>query len=59
MKKLQFFWILLFFIGFRSNAQTYTLILINRDIIVGEIKSMNKKVLGIETDYSGSDFKMS
>lgn len=37
-------------------AQNDSLILINGNVIVGEIKSMDKGVLQIETDYSDSDF---
>jgi hypothetical protein len=39
-------------------SQTDTLILKNNDLIVGEIKSMDKNILGIETDYSDTDFKI-
>lgn len=39
-------------------SQTDTLILNNNDIIVGEIKEMNRGVLVIETDYSDADFKI-
>ena len=44
---------------FTANAQTDSLILKNKNVIVGEIKSMDKGVLTIETDYSDSDFKVS
>lgn len=39
-------------------SQTDTLVLNNNDLIVGEIKSMDKNILGIETDYSDVDFKI-
>src|SRR6187399_2894799 len=39
-----------------SRAQHDSLILKTGDIIVGEIKSLDKGVLVIETDYSKSDF---
>ena len=39
-------------------AQNDSLILNNGNVIVGEIKSMDKGVLQIETDYSDSDFKI-
>ena len=39
-----------------SHAQTDTLLLDTNTIIVGEIKSMNRGVLTIETNYSDSDF---
>lgn len=42
-----------------ASAQTDTLILKNKDLIIGEIKSMDRGVLTIETDYSDSDFKIS
>ncbi len=40
------------------NAQTDSLILSNGDIMVGEIKSMDKGVLIIETPYSKNDFNV-
>ncbi len=40
------------------SAQNDSLILNNGNVIVGEIKSMDKGVLQIETDYSDSDFKV-
>ena len=39
-----------------TQAQKDSLVLKNGDIIVGEIKSMDKGVLTIETDYSKKDF---
>jgi hypothetical protein len=49
-----------FFVCFLVNiqAQTDSLILSNGDIIVGEIKSMDKGVLIIETEYSDDDFTL-
>lgn len=44
------------FIGIVTQAQKDSLVLKNGDIIVGEIKSMDKGVLTIETDYSKNDF---
>lgn len=41
-----------------ASAQTDSLTLSNGNIIVGEIKSMDKGVLTIETDYSEADFKV-
>ncbi len=40
----------------RAAAQHDSLILKNKDVIVGEIKSMDKGVLTIETKYSKNDF---
>ena len=40
------------------HAQTDSLILNNKDKIIGEIKSMDKGVMVFETDYSNSDFKI-
>jgi len=57
MKKWQIF-LTLFLVGFGANAQTDSLILSNNDLIIGEIKSMDKNILGIETDYSDVDFKI-
>lgn len=48
-----------FGISFSMYAQTDSLILKNKDVIIGEIKSMDRGVLTIETDYSDSDFKIS
>jgi hypothetical protein len=42
--------------AFMVNAQNDSLILNNGNVIVGEIKSMEKGVLKIETDYSDADF---
>ena len=54
--------ILGFFVAlFLSNnlfSQIDSLILINGDVIIGEVKSMNKSVIQIETPYSDSDFKI-
>lgn len=46
------------FCALPAVAQNDTLILNNNDLIVGEIKSMDKNILGIETDYSDVDFKI-
>lgn len=42
-----------------TYAQTDSLILKNKNFMIGEIKSMDRGVLTIETDYSDSDFKVS
>lgn len=57
MKK---FLLLIFAAIFSTSAfsQTDSLILKNKDVIIGEIKSMDRGVLTIETDYSDSDFKI-
>jgi small nuclear ribonucleoprotein (snRNP)-like protein len=39
-----------------SDAQKDSIILKNRDVIVGELKSMDKGIITIETDYSKNDF---
>jgi len=61
IKAVRYF-ILTFLIGFvgiiQVSAQTDSLILSNGDVIVGEIKSMDKGIIVIETDYSDSDFKI-
>lgn len=56
MKKLLPFLFLVFGSYTFSAAQTDSLFMKNGNIIVGEIKSMDKGVLTIETDYSDSDF---
>ncbi len=43
---------------FSSYAQTDSLIFTNGNYIVGEIKSMDLGIIGIETDYSDSDFSI-
>ncbi|MCR9082663.1 MAG: DUF481 domain-containing protein [Cyclobacteriaceae bacterium] len=40
-----------------ANAQTDSLVFKNKNLIIGEIKSMDRGVIIIETDYSDSDFK--
>src|SRR6478735_1906091 len=40
----------------KSNAQRDSLVLKNGNVIVGELKSLDKGVVTIETDYSKSDF---
>jgi hypothetical protein len=51
-----FFIALLIFFSLASYAQHDSLILKTGDVIVGEIKSLDKGVVTIETDYSKSDF---
>ncbi len=48
----------MYFVPLWVFAQSDSLILKNGNIIVGEFKEMNKGVLGVETDYSDSDFKI-
>ncbi len=50
--------IIAFFLYSIANSQNDTLILFNGNIIVGEIKSMDRGVLTIETDYSKKDFQV-
>ena len=47
-----------FFIYDTVQAETDSLIMKNGDVIIGEFKDMDRGVLGIETDYSDSDFKI-
>ncbi len=53
---LLFFLCCLFFNS--SYGQNDSLIFKNKDVIVGEIKSMDRGVVIIETDYSDSDFEI-
>jgi len=48
----------LFFVllSLHSNAQHDSLVLKNGNVIVGELKSLDKGVITIETDYSDNDF---
>lgn len=41
------------------HAQTDTLVLVNSDVIVGQIQGLNRNVLTISTPYSDADFKIS
>lgn len=56
MKKIFLLSIILY--SFVVNAQNDTIITKNNNLIVGEIKSLAKGVLEIETNYSDSDFKL-
>ena len=58
MKKSLFFLLFVFTVFSYASAQEDSLLLNNRNIVVGEIKSMDKGVLTIETDYSDEDFKV-
>ena len=44
--------------SFKASAQKDSLILSNKDVIVGDIKSMDRGVVTIETDYSKDDFRV-
>jgi len=52
--------ILFYFIlfNFSAKAQKDSLVFTNNNIMVGEVKSLDKGVITIETDYSDSDFKI-
>jgi hypothetical protein len=54
--RLSFFICLLLACFVDIEAQHDSLVLKNGDVIVGEIKSMDKGVVVVETDYSKSDF---
>lgn len=56
---MRYYFLLTFFLPLLSFGQTDSLILKNKDFIVGEIKGMDQGVLTIETDYSDTDFKIS
>lgn len=58
MKKLTLICVTAFFFTRIASAQNDTLILNNGDLIVGDLKSMDKGVLTIEPPYSDSDFKI-
>ncbi|PZX48514.1 DUF481 domain-containing protein [Algoriphagus chordae] len=59
MKRVILLLVVVFAAYSNSIAQnTDSLLLKNKNLIVGEIKSMDKGVLTIETDYSDSDFKV-
>jgi hypothetical protein len=51
--------LLLFLLGsLRLSAQTDTLVFINGDVMMGEVKKMDKGVMVAETEYSDSDFQI-
>ncbi len=56
--KQRFILIFLLLGGFYTIHAQDSLVLSNNDIIVGELKEMNKSVAVMETDYSDSDFKI-
>jgi hypothetical protein len=59
MKYYYCFVLIILFPGLQSLfAQSDSLILKNGNVIIGEIKNMDRGVLTIETDYSDSDFKI-
>jgi len=57
LKKLVFM-LLLLFIGKGLYAQNDTLVLVNGDVMVGRIKSMDQTVLVLKTVYSNVDFNV-
>ncbi|WP_250433921.1 DUF481 domain-containing protein [Hanstruepera flava] len=57
MKRLKLNFILLFIVTpLTLWSQNDTIVLKNKDKLVGEIKSMDRGIVTIETDYSDSDF---
>jgi len=50
--------LVLFMLSPVAFAQKDSLVFTNNNIMVGEIKSMNRGVITVETDYSDSDFKI-
>ncbi len=57
MKKLFFVFVLFSSVN-AAYAQNDSLLLNNGDVIIGEVKDMDRGILTIETDYSDSDFKI-
>lgn len=56
MKAIAFFLAIIVFNIGDSFAQTDTLIMTNGEVVIGEIKKMERGVITIETAYSDSDF---
>lgn len=50
--------LLLIFLSVQLNAQNDSIVLSTNDILIGQIKVMDKGVLILKTDYSDSDFKI-
>ena len=58
MKKFILFGVLSFLMLTGAFAQTDSIVFYNGNYVVGEVKSMNRGTLTVETDYSDSDFKI-
>lgn len=58
MKKLFLSFTFLILITFTLSAQVDSLVFFNGNYVVGEVKTMNRGVITIETDYSDSDFNI-
>ena len=58
MKKLLFILVILLFGLSNAFSQQDSIIFKNGNYIVGEVKTMDRNVLNIETDYSDADFKI-
>ena len=56
MRKLLVF--LVFLISVTCFGQIDTLVLKNKDVIIGEVKTLNNNVLTMETSYSDKDFQI-
>ena len=57
MKRITCFFVF-YLIVISVEAQNDSLVFTNNNIMVGEVKSLDKGVITIETDYSDSDFKI-
>ena len=53
-----FFTLAVLLYSLQALAQRDSLVLKNHDVIVGELKSMDRGIVTIETDYSDKDFKI-
>ncbi|MCD4731861.1 MAG: hypothetical protein K8R74_14740, partial [Bacteroidales bacterium] len=58
MKKLFFILVVLTLFAPPISAQTDSLVFYNGNYLVGEVKTMNRGVITVETDYSDADFKI-
>jgi len=58
MKKLFFTLFIFALFTIALSAQTDSLVFYNGNYVVGEVKSMSRGVITVETDYSDSDFKI-
>lgn len=58
MKRTSFVFALTFNLFLSAYSQTDSLVLSNKDLIIGEIKSMDRGVLTFKTDYSDVNFKV-
>ena len=53
-----FFFVVFLFLAAAAKGQNDTIRLVNNDVLVGELKKMDRSVITFKTKYSDSDFKI-